>query len=267
MKEFQIFKNKDAIPGPGSRHAVEVAAGRSPATGVLYHRIPDAGGVHEIEIILGEGARLEMVIEQASSSEVESLSRLRVSSGPDSELKLTLVLHGGTKSAFEVDSRVVGRGARLELRGLLDAKSTQQFSLRADAVHSVPDTYSDLQVWCAARDESRTVFNGQIHILQSAPRTEAFQKNRNLMLSKRATVDSFPKLLIENDEVKCAHGSSTSSLEPEQTYYLQARGIDRDSAEAMMLKGFLRQPLEWISDASIRHQIESRLGILEEEWS
>ncbi len=267
MKEFQIFKSKDAIPGPGSRHAVEIKAGRSPSDGVLYHRVPDAGGVHEIEIRLDEGARLEMVIEQAASAGVESLSRLKVKSGTDSSLKLTLVLHGGAKSAFEVDSSVEGRGARLELRGLLDAKSGQQFSLRADAVHSVPDTFSDLQVWCAARDESRTVFNGRIHILQSAPRTEAFQKNRNLMLSKRATVDSFPKLLIENDEVKCAHGSSTSSLEPEQTYYLQARGIDREAAEAMMLKGFLRQPLEWISDATLRQQIESRLGIVEEEWS
>jgi Fe-S cluster assembly protein SufD len=267
MKEYQIFKTKDAVPGPGSRHAVEVVAGRNPSLGVQHYRIPNVSGVHEIGINLGEGARLEMVIEQATSAEVESLSRVRVKAGSDSALKLTVILDGGAKSAFEIDTSVEGRGARIELRGLLNAKARQQFSIRADAVHSVSDTYSDLQVWCAARDESRTVFNGRIHILQSAPRTEAFQKNRNLMLSKHATVDSFPKLLIENDEVKCAHGSSTSSLEPEQTYYLQARGIDPETAEAMMLKGFLRQPLEWISDVSIRHEIESRLGVLEEEWS
>jgi Fe-S cluster assembly protein SufD len=267
MKEHQIFKSKDAISGPGSRHVVEAVAGRRPAPGVLHYRIPNVGGVHDIEIIVGEGARLEMVIEQATSAEIESLSRVKVKAGSDSTLQLTVILDGGAKSAFEIDSSVEGRGARIELRGLLNAKASQQFSIRADAVHSVSDTYSDLQVWCAARDESRTVFNGRIHILQSAPRTEAFQKNRNLMLSKRATVDSFPKLLIENDEVKCAHGSSTSSLEPEQTYYLQARGIDVDTAEAMMLKGFLRQPLQWISDAAIRGEIESRLGVLEEEWS
>jgi Fe-S cluster assembly protein SufD len=267
MKEFQIFKNKDSVPGPGSQHSVVVPAGRSPGAGVSHYRIPDSGGVHEIGIMLGEGANLEMVIEQAASAGVESLIRLKVKAASNSSLKLTVVMDGGSKSAFEIDSAVEGRGARLELRGLLNAKAAQQFSLRADAIHSVSDTFSDLQVWCAARDESRTVFNGTIHILQSAPRTEAFQKNRNLMLSKRATVDSFPKLLIENDEVKCAHGSSTSSLEPEQTYYLQARGIDPVTAEAMMLKGFLRQPLEWISDSSIRHEIEARLGILEEEWS
>ncbi len=267
MKEHQIFKSKDAIPGPGSRHVVEAVAGRSQASGVLHYRIPNNGGVHEIDIALDEGARVEMVIEQGTSAEVESLSRVRVKAGANSTLQLTVILDGGAKSAFEIDTSVEGRGARIELRGLLNAKSNQQFSIRADAVHSVSDTYSDLQVWCAARDDSRTVFNGRIHIQQSAPRTEAFQKNRNLMLSKRATVDSFPKLLIENDEVKCAHGSSTSSLEPEQTYYLQTRGIDRETAESMMLRGFLRQPLEWISDVSIRREIESRLGVLEEEWS
>ena len=267
MKEHQIFKSKDAIPGPGSRHGVDAVAGRSPAEHVHHYRIPNTGGVHEIDINVGEGAHVEMVIEQANSAEVESLSRVKVKAGSDSTLKLTVILDGGAKSAFEIDTSVEGRGARVEVRGLLNAKGSQQFSLRADAVHAVSDTYSDLQVWCAARDDSRTVFNGRIHILQSAPRTEAFQKNRNLMLSKRATVDSFPKLLIENDEVKCAHGSSTSSLEPEQTYYLQARGIDRETAESMMLKGFLRQPLEWISDAAVRSEIESRLGVLEEEWS
>jgi Fe-S cluster assembly protein SufD len=263
MKEYQIFKQPDSIPPAGSKVAIRGNREPSPA---VHYRIPEAGGIHEIEIEVAESERLEVVLEQSLPEHLEVLVRVKARVGASASLRLTAIQQGGLKSAFEIESIATGGGARIEVRGLQNSKGSQQFSMRADALHGVPDTSSDLQVWCAARDESRTVFNGFVHILKGACRTEAFQKNRNLILSPRATVDSFPKLLIENDEVKCAHGSSTSSLEPEQTVYLQSRGLDREAAESMMLRGFVRQPLEWISDPSLRRTIEQRLGVFEEEW-
>jgi len=111
------------------------------------------------------------------------------------------------------------------------------------------------------------VFNGLIDIKKNAHHTEAFQKNRNLLLSDRATIDSFPKLLIANDAVKCAHGSSTSTLEPDQANYLRSRGISQEEAEHMMVQGFLRQALSEISDESCKKTLYQELSIVDEDWS
>jgi Fe-S cluster assembly protein SufD len=262
MKEFEVFRQPESLPVSANEQRVKVPAHQAET---FHHALPPVDGLHRILIELEEGARLEAVIGQFLPENSEVLMKIAIRAGKDSELRLTVVQDGSRKAAVEIESVAAGRGARIGIRGIQNAKGTQQFSFRADARHEVADTWSDLQVWCAARDESRSVFNGLITITDQAPRTEAFQKNRNLLLSPRATVDSFPKLLISHDEVKCAHGSSTSSLEPEQAYYLQARGIDRAEAERMMLRGFLREPLQWIENSEIRTALEKRLGVAEEE--
>jgi Fe-S cluster assembly protein SufD len=124
-----------------------------------------------------------------------------------------------------------------------------------------------MQVWCAAQEESQSVFNGLIRIDSGAHHTEAYQKNKNLILSDRATVDSFPKLLIANDDVKCAHGSSTSTLDPEQAYYLQSRGIGSEFARDMLLQGFLRQSLGGIENPECRRVLEQKLSLTPEDWT
>ncbi len=264
MKEAILFKDLNQLESQATR--VSTLAEREESK-FAYHSVQDVNGIHEYEYEVSDGGALEAVLFQGVSLEREVLIRIKTKLGKNASLKITLIQEGASKSHIEIESEIKGQGAKLEIFGLQNAKAKQKFLFKANALHSVPHTNSDLQVWSVARDESQSIFNGLVTIEQTAPFTEAFQKNKNLILSERATIDSFPKLLIANDNVKCAHGSSTSTLEPDQFYYLQTRGIDREQAEAMLVKGFLRQALSFISDLKTKNELELKLSIQEEEWS
>jgi Fe-S cluster assembly protein SufD len=116
-----------------------------------------------------------------------------------------------------------------------------------------------------AKDESQTIFSGIITIEKGAHHTEAFQKNKNLILSEKATVDSIPQLFIFNDDVKCAHGSSTSTLDPDQYIYLQSRGIGLQDAESMITRGFIENAIHWIENGATSARVHEVLGLQVEE--
>jgi len=264
MKEFVLFKDQNELPFSQATHHFKSAAGE---TRFFFHEINEGQLNHKIEFSAAPESVLEAVIFQNAPADSKVWIHLHAAAEKDSVLRLTVIQNGGERAQIDFHSKAVGSGARIELRGLQNAKDQQKFSIQANATHEIPHTSSDLQVWCAARGESRSVFNGIVKIEKGAHHTEAFQKNKNLILSRQATVDSFPKLFIANDNVKCAHGSSTSTLEPEQAYYLQARGIDGATAEQMLIHGFIRQAISGISDLECRNALYSKLGVQDEEWS
>ncbi len=264
MKELILFKTTEGLQPSDATIGTIARAGESCD---WFHEVSRGNSVSEIDIGAEGGATLNAVVFQNVPAGENALIRIRVGVKADSTVRLTVVQNGASKAEIEILSDSSAANARFELRALQNAKERQNFVIRANSVHSVPHTSSDMQVWCAARGESRSVFSGLIDIREGARQTEAFQKNRNLILSDRATVDSFPKLLIANDDVKCAHGSSTSTLDPEQTAYLRSRGISRSEAEEMLVRGFLRQALDGIRDTRCRNGLLQSLSILEEEWS
>jgi len=93
-------------------------------------------------------------------------------------------------------------------------------------------------------DKARAQFNGCISITDKGIRTDAYQKSYNMLLSERAEVLSMPKLDIATDEVKCAHGASVSPIDETQVYYLQTKGIDKQTAEHMIIDGFTNPVIE-----------------------
>ena len=222
--------------------------------------------IARFNITVEDNAELEYVLFQNFAATSEALARIEIVGGRNSRVKLTVVQNGASKSHLEIVTRCAGEGSEVEIRGLQNAKDSQKFSVDFDAVHSVPHTKSDLQVWCVARDSSHSIFSGLVSIKEGAHHTEAYQRNKNLLLSAKATVDSFPKLFIYNDDVKCAHGSSTSTLEPDQFIYMQSRGIDREQDEQMLTQGFIHQAIDWISDEQIRSRLQKSLSVFEEEW-
>ena len=264
MKEFVLFKNEEGFASSKAPAAYRAEEGNS---AFFFHEIPEGNARSGLSFFAGEGSVLEAVVFQNAPAGSNALVQIRLKGERDSVTRLTVIQNGAGKSEIDIRSESAGQGARFEMRGVQNAGGEQQFVIRAGAVHPVPHTSSDMQVRCVARDSSRSVFNGTIEIAKGAHHTEAFQKNRNLLLSDRATVDSFPKLLIANDNVKCAHGSSTSSLDPEQANYLRSRGIPREQAEAMLVRGFLREALSGITDPGCRRKVFDALSIDEEEWS
>jgi Fe-S cluster assembly protein SufD len=262
MKEPVLFKNQETL-NVISREEIVVGPGEKR---FAFFEVKNASGISQSMVETKENSHLELVVFQNVSLEHETISNIFLRAGKDSSVKLTFVQNGGKRSHFQLHTEVLGSGARVEIRGLQNAKLNQKMSFDARSRHAVPHTSSDLNVWCIANDESHSIFNGVITIDPGAHHTEAHQKNKNLLLSDRATVDTFPKLFIWNDDVKCAHGSSVSQLEPDQFYYLQSRGIGQEAAEKMLLAGFMHNAIEWVTDEVTKQLLENALGVQEEDF-
>ncbi len=261
MKEPILFKNFEFKEQVGTE--VKVAAHGSLHS---FHQVKNQSGISEFHYEVAEGGALEAVLLQNIDVGLDSLVKIKVTAARDAKVKLTIIQEGASRSQVEIVSIANGAGSEVEIHGLQYAKNNQKFAFIAHAQHPVPHTRSDLQVWCMANDEAQSIFNGLITIEKGAHHTEAFQKNKNLLLSDRATIDTFPKLLIANHDVKCAHGSSVSQLEPDQFYYLESRGINAADAEKMLLNGFQNQAIDWIQNKENKMKIQKALGIFEEDF-
>lgn len=265
MKTPVLFKNANELLNGAIFHVTETIAKNQKKT-LFREWAEPTTEIARFDLNVEDGAELEYVLYQNFAATSESLAKIVLTAGRNSRIKFTVIQNGASKSQVNVISQCAGEGSEIEIRGLQNGKDHQKLGVDFDAVHSVPHTKSDLQVWCVARDQSHSIFSGLVSIKEGAHHTEAYQKNKNLMLSEKAVIDSFPKLFIFNDDVKCAHGSSTSTLEPDQFVYLQSRGIDREQAEQMLTQGFIHQAIDWISDESIRTRLAKSLDVFEEEW-
>ncbi|NQV38766.1 MAG: Fe-S cluster assembly protein SufD [Candidatus Marinimicrobia bacterium] len=112
------------------------------------------------------------------------------------------------------------------------------------------------------RDSSRAVFNGRVIVARGSQKTDAFQSNKNILLSKNARVNANPQLEIYADDVACSHGSTTGELDDDALFYLRSRGIGLDEAQSLMISGFATEVIENISSESIRDLFTLRL----ENW-
>jgi Fe-S cluster assembly protein SufD len=117
----------------------------------------------------------------------------------------------------------------------------QQIAL--DVLHLAPHCRSDLFTKGVIKDSARSVYYGYIRVAEGAQRTDAYQTNRNLLLSPSACADSIPNLEIKANDVRCSHGASVSSVSAEDMFYLMARGLSRNSAEELLVEGFLSELL------------------------
>ena len=140
-------------------------------------------------------------------------------------------------------SQLQAPGAFSEMLALTVADHTQEFDQRTLQIHQAPNTKSDLLYKNALLDQAKTIFSGLIVVDPDAQKTDAYQSNRNLMLSDDAEASSLPGLEIQANDVRCTHGATSSRIDPEQEFYLQARGISKAAADELLTFGFFEEVL------------------------
>ena len=126
--------------------------------------------------------------------------------------------------------------------------------------HRKPNSFSNELYKGVLEGNSKGVFNGKIFVRPNAQKTNAFQSNRNILLSDKATINTKPQLEIWADDVKCSHGCTTGQLDEEALFYLQSRGIDKNTARAMMLYAFAAEVLETIPNENLRQFIDGLIS-------
>jgi Fe-S cluster assembly protein SufD len=211
------------------------------------------------EIFLGEGSEVGYVSLQKWGRNAWHFGDQRARLEKDSKLKLFNVTLGGRFSKTRVEASLVGQGSEAELKALYLASGEQFFDFHTLQNHQVGNTRSDLLFKGALQDTARTVYAGLIRIEKGAARSDAYQANRNLVLSDHAKATSIPMLEIDNNDVRCTHGATVGPVDPMSMFYLQSRGIPAATAKRMIVQGFFGDVLDRIPFEHARNLIEADL--------
>ncbi|GAC1474685.1 MAG: Fe-S cluster assembly protein SufD [Candidatus Dormibacteraceae bacterium] len=216
------------------------------------------------EIFVGEGAEVGYVAVQKWGRNAWHFGDQRARLGKDSKLRLFSVTLGGRFSKTRVEASLVGHGADAELKSIYLASGQQFFDFHTLQDHQVGNTRSDLLFKGALQDTARTVYAGLIRIEKGAARSDAYQANRNLVLSDHAKATSIPMLEIDNNDVRCTHGATVGPVDPQHMFYLRSRGIPEQTAKRMLVQGFFGDVLDRIpfehARTLIEAELEARLG-------
>jgi Fe-S cluster assembly protein SufD len=216
------------------------------------------------EVFLGDDAKLVYGTLQEWGRHVYHYSNQRARIGRGAEVQWIQTILGGrmvkTNSYFDL----IGPGAQAFVHGFMFGDGRQQFHLHTLQRHLADHCTSDLLIKGCLKDRARSIYQGLIQVAEGAQRTDAYQANRNLLLSDTARADSIPGLEILANDVRCTHGATIGSVDPEQMYYLMARGLPRHEAQRLIVEGFFapvidRIPLEGIRD-HLRQVIQRKLG-------
>ena len=212
-----------------------------------------------VELFTGRGAQLRYVGVQDWGRNVWHFNTQRLVAQRDSSTNSLTIQLGARLVKANVESALDGQGATSEMLGIYFGDGTQHFDQHTLQDHLKPHTTSDLLFKGVLRDRARSVFAGLIRVEPGAQRTDAYQANRNLLLSDHARVDSMPKLEIGANDVRCTHGATMGQVDQDQLFYLQSRGLERPVAERMIVDGFLDEIIQRIPLAEVRDRLAAAI--------
>jgi Fe-S cluster assembly protein SufD len=222
----------------------------------------ESAGLHcgSIELIVEQGAKLRYVNLQNWGHEVWHFAHQKAHVGRDGRLQWTIGALGSRLAKVNQHVAMTGQDAEVQVNGVMFTEGRQHLSYHTHQHHRAPYCKSDLLYKVALQDRSRTVWRGMIKVDKAAQRTDAYQRNDNLMLSRDARADSIPGLEIEADDVRCTHGSTSGRVDEQQVFYAMTRGYTRREAVRMIVAGFFQQVFDRITIESVRDALGEAIG-------
>jgi Fe-S cluster assembly protein SufD len=226
------------------------------------------GGV--VEVLAGQGARVRYANLQQLGNRAWNIGSQRVEVGQDAEVTTLNAEVGSKITKVGLDVQMTGKGGTSKLLGLLAAGDDQHIDINSEQDLHASYTTSDLLYLSALYDDARAAFYGVTKVRAGSKQTSSYQECRNLLLSPTAGAEPIPVLEIEtNDILRCGHGATAGAIDPIQMFYAQTRGLDADSAERMIVRGFFEQVVGQIHDETIRERVLAalarRIGFAEEQ--
>ncbi|NNF25872.1 MAG: Fe-S cluster assembly protein SufD [Gemmatimonadetes bacterium] len=217
-----------------------------------------------VEVFARQAAQVQYVSLQRMGARGFYMASQRTLAERDSTLDTLNVGLGASVGRVDLNARLLGPGANSDMLGLYFGDGDQHFDFNTSQDHVAPHAHSDLLYKGALDGSSKGVFRGIIRVHKGAQGTDAYQTNRNLLLSEGAIADSLPNLEIGADDVRCSHGATVGQLDAEALFYLMSRGLRREQAERLVVLGFLgevlsRLPLGGVVE-KVTKVIENKLG-------
>lgn len=190
------------------------------------------------EIWVGENAEVNHARIQREAANSFHIGKSAIAQGKDSRYTCTAITTGAQISRHNLEIYQTGEGTDTTLNGLTAIAGEQLADTHSAVVLAHPHGTARQLHKCIADDRAHSVFNGKVFVPKAAQLTDASQLNRNLLLSRKARVDTKPQLEIVADNVKCTHGATVSQLEADELFYLQSRGLDPVTSRNLLIDGF-----------------------------
>jgi len=208
------------------------------------------------EIFVGANANFEYYTLQNHHNKATSLNSVYIKQERDSKVTaLYSTLHGGL---IRNNLKIIldGENAEANLFGMAFTDRKQHVDNFTQVIHAKPHCLSNQLYKNVLDDESSGAFSGRIHVIRDAQKTNAFQRNNNLLLTDKATMQTKPQLIIDADDVKCSHGATVGQIDEEALFYLRARGIEEKNARLMMMNAFIHEVIQQIKVEPLRVHID-----------
>jgi Fe-S cluster assembly protein SufD len=212
-----------------------------------------------VELFVEEGAKLEYVSLQNLSRETWHFASHHARVERDAELDWVTGGFGSKKGKVRIQNDLAGQGATSRVTGAYFTDGDQHLDYDTFQEHIAPNTTSDFAFKGALRDRSTAVWRGMIRVEPDAQKTNAYQENRNLMLSPTTHAVPIPGLEIMANDVRCTHGATVGRVDREQLFYLMSRGLARGEAERLIVRGFFEDVLARVELEPVREALSAAL--------
>jgi Fe-S cluster assembly protein SufD len=174
----------------------------------------------------------------------------------DATVTVVVTAYGNHDCSGKVHVRLQGTRSVANIIGIFISSKTNQISLHTLQHHEARDTTSNLLVKTVLKDTSHFSYDGAIRVEYSGQKTDAYQRNENLMLSDTAVAKSKPSLEILANDVRCTHGATVGNVNTDQLFYMKSRGIDEKTGTTLIVEGFLQEAISKIPDEAIQQQVK-----------
>ena len=211
------------------------------------------------ELFVRQAAKLEYVSLQNLSRESWHFASHHARVERDAELDWVSGGFGSKRGKTRIQNDLAGPGATSRVTGAYFGDGEQHLDFDTFQEHIAPSTESDFAFKGALRESAHAVWRGMIRVEADAQKTNAYQENRNLLLSPDAHADSIPGLEIMANDVRCTHGATLGRVNRDELFYAMARGISRGEAERLIVRGFFTDVLNRIELEPVREAVTEAL--------
>ncbi len=212
------------------------------------------------EIFLGNNSNLNHGSFQNLSQNTISFSTKRAVVNQNANINWIDFCLGGKLTKSELITKLQKEGSSTNVYNLFFSNNSQQFDLSSSIYHNSRHTKSDMAVRGALDNKSKVIINGLVKIAEQATNSNGYQKQDALLLSNEAEIDPIPNLEIDNNEVKCSHGTTVSRLDKEKLFYLKSRGLPEEKASKLLIKGFFDPIIRKIKNKQARKDLRKAIS-------
>ena len=217
--------------------------------------------VPSLEVRAGPGAIVRYVGIQRYSDDVWEIGQQRNISERESTLANFNVLVGSKRTKLGVESDIRGNGAAVKLYGLVAGGDAQRIDVNSLQRVDGKASTSDLLYLSALYESAHAIFYGVIRVEPTSSMTGSYQECRNMLLSNKAGADPIPVLeILTNDVARCGHGATAGRIDDTELFYIMSRGLDRSTAEQMLVRGFFQRVVNDIPDVQVRSRVTDALA-------